>query len=206
VGARRIVQPRRFTARTNTDSHTIARWKYKVHAGNQVVPYFTLKQAINIALALLITALSLSAYYYSNRYIATRDKLLLLEHDVSVNNKQASDKLKQLTVERDAKQLALNELHKKQEEKDERAKIDIQRITNQLRSNTVLVRVKPSANACDRVAAADTPTNAVASAADTDARSGILSDVATERLASAIIEIETMSAAYSSCKAKLSSM
>ncbi len=161
----------------------------------------TLNQILAIVIGLVFILLSGTTWYYHGEYRTTSDSLLLLQHDVATQNREAALKLKTLTAERDAKQAALNKQAKDQEKVDAIAQNGIARLNEQLRTSTVRVRIIPSSRAGSGSPASDEATAAANRAADDSTASGVLPESNTKRLADALTEVETLSAAYNSCRA-----
>jgi hypothetical protein len=149
-------------------------------------------------LVVLAAILSITTWYYQGRYQSTRDELLILKHNVKQQSDNSKAMLKALTAERDAKQLIINQKIKNQDKEDAQKLRDI---TN-TKLHTVSVRIKPNASVCPNSAAGGAQ-NTSTGTTDTTATAGLLSDTNTRQLEQAIVEIETMSAAYSSCRATL---
>lgn len=166
------------------------------------MPPITLNQLIAIVVGLLLCTLSGTTWYYHHELNALHDSDLLLKHDNEVAQQQATAKLKQLTAERDAKQAALDQQAKEQGEKDAQAQSDISALHDKLLHTPVRVQYLPS-TADHRSTTGQASTSTANSAADQSASSGVLPESNTQRLASAIAEIETLSAAYGSCRATL---
>ena len=164
----------------------------------------TLNQIIAIAVGLIVLTLSGLTWYYHGAYRNVSDTLLVLQHDVSEKNREATDKLKALIIERDAKQAKINQLYLEQGEKDEIAQNGIERLNDQLRASTVRVRIESASRCSGSSSIGDQARNAANSAANDTETSGVLPESNTRRLADALTEIETLSAAYNSCRAVLS--
>ena len=140
-----------------------------------------------IATLLLMLALAWLVGYQSGKESAGKD-LARLQGQIEQQADQAGQTLARLTAERDEKQARLDRLAADQEKKDADAKAEIDRLAGELRDRPVRVHIV--ARAEDR-------------AGDTGAADGILPPENTRRLGAALTEIETLSAAYSSCRAML---
>lgn len=116
---------------------------------------------------------------------------------------QAERKLAELTAQRDIKQAALNKAAADQERKDADAKAEIDRLAGELRDRPVRVRVVAQAGDCSRGAAGDASARAEDRTGDAGTADGILPPENSRRLSAALTEIETLSAAYSSCRSRL---
>ena len=127
-----------------------------------------------------------------------------LAGQVEQQNQQAERKLAELTAQRDIKQAALNKAAADQERKDADAKAEIDRLAGELESRPVRVRIVTSpAGSCSGGAAGDAAASAEDRAGDAGTADGVLPPENTRRLSAALTEIETLSAAYSSCRARL---
>lgn len=126
-----------------------------------------------------------------------------LAGQVEQQNQQAEMKLAELTAQRDMKQAALDKAAEDQERKDADAKAEIERLAGELRDRPVRVRIVAQAGGCSRGTAGDAAARAEDRAGDTGAADGVLPPENTRRLSAALTEIETLSAAYSSCRARL---
>lgn len=156
--------------------------------------------------AVLLVVLGLSTWHY--RALAKTTGLALKVQNAAVvaTNTAAQRLLEQRTKERDAKQAELNKRAEVQEKTDEKAVTQITADDQRQRSAPVVVRVRD----CTRDARSggggstgDAAAPARAGAEDPGAASGVLSEAAAGRLADALTEIETMSAAYASCRSTL---
>lgn len=154
---------------------------------------------------LAVTALALLA---GMGFVAGRASMLReygeLAGQVEQQNRQAEQKLAELTAQRDIKQAALNKAAADQERKDADAKAEIDRLAGELESRPVRVRIVTSpAGDCSRGAAGDAAARAEDRAGDAGTADGVLPAENSRRLGAALTEIETLSAAYSSCRAML---
>lgn len=163
----------------------------------------TLTQILWIIVAFAVLVLGGLTWHYHGAYQSKSETLKTLQQSVANQNKEAATKLKALTAERDEKQAALNKQAKEQGVKDAIAQNGIARLNEQLRTSTVRVRVIPTSRISSGSATIDPATSAADRAADEGATYGILPQSNTERLASAITEIETLNVAFGSCKAQL---
>lgn len=141
---------------------------------------------------------------YRHHAQQAHDQYIRLQGSIEQQTAQASAKLAQLTAERDAKQTQLNQLAKEQEVKDAAAQSEIARLDDELRNRPIRVRVVTrSGGGGGGSAKSDAATTPEAGAGDTATAYGLLPEENSRRLADALIEVETMSAAYSSCRATL---
>lgn len=155
-----------------------------------------------IAALLLMLALAWLVGYQSGKGAAGKD-LARLQGMIEQQADQAGQTLARLTAERDAKQAKLDKQAKDQEKKDADAKAEIERLAGELRDRPVRVRIVAQAGGCSRGTAGDAAARAEDRAGDTGAADGVLPPENTRRFSAALTEIETLSAAYSSCRARL---
>ena len=161
-----------------------------------------------IIVALLVLALILSAQknHYRDTLRAVAKLYNTLNADVERQKKEAGAKLAELTAQRDMKQAALSKAAADQERKDNDAQAEIARLSGELRDRPVRVRVVATpagSGSCGGSAAGDAAATAEAGSGDAAAGYGLLPAENSRRLADAIEEVETLSAAYSSCRARL---
>ena len=155
-----------------------------------------------IATLLLMLALSWLVGYQSGKESAGKE-LARLQGMIGQQADQAEQTLARLTAERDEKQARLDRLAAEQESKDADAKAEIERLAGELRDRPVRVRVVAQAGDCSRGAAGDAAARAEDRTGDTGTADGILPPENTRRLSAALSEVEILSAAYSSCRARL---
>lgn len=160
-----------------------------------------LKQIFGLALLALFVGLLVAAMTYRDAYHAASEKAAILQHDIDQQAKAAEARLKQLTIERDAKQAKLDKQAKEQEKTDEQAKSEIARLGNELTQRPVRVRITSTRH--DSGSTTSNSTTAVQAGAGNEAEAyGILPAENTKRLADALMEVETLSAAYNSCRSR----
>ena len=155
-----------------------------------------------IATMVLMLALAWLVGYQSGKESAGKD-LARLQGMIEQQAEEAEQTLERLTAERDKKQAALNKAAADQERKDADAKAEIERLAGELRDRPVRVRIVAQAGNCSGSAAGDAAARAEDRSGDTGTADGILPPENTRRLGAALTEIETLSAAYSSCRAML---
>lgn len=126
-----------------------------------------------------------------------------LAGQVEQQNQQAERRLAELTAQRDMKQAALNKAAADQERKDADARAEIDRLAGELRDRPVRVRIVAQAGSCSGGAASDAAARTEDRAGDAGTADGVLPAENTRRLSAALTEIETLSAAYSSCRSRL---
>lgn len=154
--------------------------------------------------AVLIVALALGTYHYQAVYQATDKALMALEGSVKQANDTAAAELARLTAERDKEQARLDKLVIDQEKKDADAKAEIERLAGELRNRPVRVRyVTAPSGAGSGGAASQAAGNPGTGPGDATASTGVLPDANSRRLGIALKEVETLSAAYSSCRSRL---
>jgi len=165
-----------------------------------------LKTAALYVLAILVVVLGLATWGYRTQLKAVSFALATQSKAIVRQNLEASQLLKKRTAERDAAQKKLNERAKAQENTDGKAVAQIGADDKLQRAAPVRVRVLDctrDARSGGGGAAGGAATTAEAGAGDAGTSSGVLSKAAAGRTADAIKEVETMSAAYSSCRAQL---
>ena len=155
-----------------------------------------------IATLVLMLALAWLVGYQSGKESAGKD-LARLQGMIEQQADQAEQTLARLTAERDKKQAAMNKAAADQERKDADAKAEIERLAGELRDRPVRVRVVAQAGDCSRGAAGDAAARAEDRAGDAGTADGVLPAENTRRLSAALSEVEILSAAYSSCRARL---
>lgn len=151
---------------------------------------------------LLIGALAAVAIY-GNLYSTVHKELINLRAEVARQNAEAEEKLAQLTRERDDKQARLNWLAREQENKDAEAQNEIDRLAGELADRPVRVRIVTETGPCSGGAGGGGAASADSGAGDAGPAYGLLPEVNSRRLAGALKEVETLSAAYRSCRARL---
>ncbi|HWT21687.1 MAG TPA: hypothetical protein VN280_22525 [Variovorax sp.] len=163
-----------------------------------------LKAILIYILAALVLVLGLSTWEYRRMFKATDFALATQNDAIKARNNEANRRLVQLTNQRDALQAELDKRAAAQEKTDGKAVTQIAADDRQQRAAPVRVRVfncTRGAGSGGGGAPGGAATGANAGAADAGAASGVLSKEGARRLADALTEIETMSAAFASCKA-----
>lgn len=154
--------------------------------------------------AVLIVALALGTYHYQAVYQATDKALMALEGSVKQANETAAAELERLTAERDERQARLDKQAEDQEKKDADAKAEIERLAGELRDRPIRVRyVTAPSGAGSGGAASQAAGNPGTGPGDATASTGVLPDANSRRLGIALKEVETLSAAYNSCRSRL---
>jgi len=159
-----------------------------------------------VTLTLLPLALSFATFHYRDQVKARDVQLERLSADVERQNADAAQTLATLTEQRDTAQAALDAAYQQQEVADAAAQQEIDRLRGDLEQRPVRVRIVPQSAACGPGgggAAGDAPAAADAGAADVAPAYGLLPESNTRRLGAVIAEVETLNAAYASCRAQL---
>ena len=162
-----------------------------------------LRQTLFMLIALAVTGLAVFGMGYALGSKAPALKLEELRGQISQQSSQAKVTLDQLTKDRDEKQAALDRQAELQEGKDDAAKDEITRLADELANRPVRVRVVTASGACSSSAAGYTTTGTETGEGNTSSTSGLLPESNSRRLRAAITEVETLSAAYSSCRGRL---
>lgn len=160
---------------------------------------------LNRAAGQALGYLCLAALVFATGYLTGRGSLLddygELVGRVEQHREEAAARLRQLTAERDRQQALLDQQAMEQEKKDAHAQAEIARLAGELGSRPVRVRVV--AGHCGGSAGGDPSAAAADRAADAGAADGVLPAENSRRLGAALTEVETLSAAYASCRASL---
>lgn len=162
-----------------------------------------LRQTLFMLTALSVTGLAVFGMGYALGSKAPALKLEELRGQISQQSAQAKETLDQLTKDRDEKQAVLDQLAKSQEDKDNAAKDEIARLADELANRPIRVRVVTAGGVCSGSAASHYATSSTDSAGNPASTSGLLPESNSRGLRVAINEIETLSAAYSSCRRRL---
>lgn len=162
-----------------------------------------LRQTLFMLIALAVTGLAVFGMGYALGSKAPALKLEELGGKISRQSSQARVTLDQLTKERDEKQAALDRQAELQEGKDNAAKDEIARLADELANRPIRVRVVTASGACSGSATRDSTGGTEAGAGNPASASGLLPESNSRRLRAAITEVETLSAAYSSCRGRL---
>lgn len=150
---------------------------------------------------LMIAILLLVGYVYGSR--SAQVELAQLKGQIIQQTEQAEAELLSLTKERDKKQAERNAQALLQEGKDNAAKDEIIRLTGELANRPIGVRIvtKSGQSNCG------TSSNGAATSKDSPGNAtettGLLPESNSKRLRSALTEVETLSAAYNSCRASV---
>lgn len=164
-------------------------------------------QAVVLAVALLLClALGLSMVHYRTQARVATAELTRLQAGVKAQNTTAKAELDRLTAERDTAQAQLDAKHQHQEKTDAAELQEIARLRGELERRPVRVRIVAQPAACGPGgggAAGEAPASADPGAADTAQVYGLLPARNSARLRAVIQEIETLNAAYASCRTTL---
>ncbi|TYK76478.1 hypothetical protein FSY45_07510 [Comamonas sp. Z1] len=160
---------------------------------------------LTLALLLCLT-LALGMWHLKTKSEAVATELQQLQGSVATQNRTAKAELERLTAERNAAQARLDQLYQQQEKTDAQAVQEIARLTGELEQRPVRVRIvsqlaASGAGGCS--AAGEQAASTESGAADTAEAYGLLPAANSSRLAGVIEEIETLNAAYASCRSLL---
>lgn len=160
-----------------------------------------------LALALLLClALTLGMWHLKTKSQALATELQRLQGSVATQNRTAKAELERLTAERNAAQARLDQLYQQQEKTDAQAVQEIARLTGELEQRPVRVRIvsQPSASGAGGCrATGEQAASTDPGAAGAGQAYGLLPAANSARLAGVIQEIETLNAAYASCRSLL---
>lgn len=165
-----------------------------------------LKNLALYVLAVLVVVLGLAMWSYRTQLKVTSFALATQSTAIVQQNLAATALLKIRTAERDDKQEELNKRAAAQENADGKAQGQIAHDDRRQCAAPVRVRVLDcarDARSGSGRASGQTAAAAGTGAEDAGAASGVLSRAAAGRFADAVKEVETMSAAYGSCRADL---
>lgn len=165
-----------------------------------------LQAAVLVVALLLCLALGLSMVHYRTQARVATAELTRLQAGVKAQNTTAKAELDRLTAERDIAQAQLNAKHQHQEKTDAAQLQEIARLRGELERRPVRVRIVAQPAACgpgSGGAAGEAPASADAGTADTAQAYGLLPEGNSARLGAVIQEIETLNAAYASCRTTL---
>ena len=131
-------------------------------------------------------------------------QLQQLQSQVATQNQTARAQLDRLTAERDAAQAQLDAQFQQQEKTDAQTIQEIARLTDELQQRPVRVRLATTPGACGPSGGG--PPGAATASTDAGATDpaptyGLLPAANSQRLGAVIQEVETLNAAYASCRA-----
>lgn len=157
-----------------------------------------------------VTALIAATGIFGAGYFAGWESMVAqytdLASSVKVSNRLATEKLAALTKDRDKKQAELDRLAVEQERQDEEAQNEINRLAGELDSRPVRVRIVPEAGECGSSSEGGDTEGSENRERNSGPTYGILPEENSRRLGEALTEIETLSAAYASCRSRLFSV
>lgn len=163
--------------------------------------------ALMVAALALAASLGGAASHYRGQALTARRDLAALRDSVALQNQAARERLADLQSRRDAAQAALDSAYQQQEHTDAVARDEILRLRGELQRHPVRVRIQPLPPAACGPGGAGTPGDAAtgtgAGAPDPAPSHGLLPAGNTARLVAVIQDIETLNAAYASCRASL---
>ena len=157
---------------------------------------------------LLALALAAATTHYRRQVTARDVQLDSLSAAIERQSLHAAQTLATLTTQRDAAQAALDAAYQQQEVADAAAQQEIDRLRGDLEQRPVRVRLAtPAVPAHCGGGSGSAPSNAPAAAhagaADAAPAYGLLPAANSARLGAVMAEIETLNAAYASCRAQL---
>lgn len=164
----------------------------------------TPKLYVALALAALLAALGFGVHHYRGLYKAAEADLRTLQGKVQERNDEAATKLRTMTAERDALQAALDKKREDQEKKDDATKLELERLARAADAVPTVIRVRVPAT-CPAGRGGDSgpggaPAAAVPGAVDAGTTSGVLAPEADRRFKRSVEDIESLQAAFNSCK------
>lgn len=163
----------------------------------------TVREIIAAVIILLIGCLLASTMWYRGQYHSAKLEMEVIKEQIKYQNAEAQRQLDALTAQRDQKQAAIDKAYHEQEKKDELAKYEIDRLTAELRDRPVRVRIQCPGGQGGSGSAGNGTTTADHHAGSAATAYGVLPDANSRRLASALNEVEKLSAAYNSCYARI---
>lgn len=139
-------------------------------------------------------------YVYGSR--SAQLELAGLKGKISQQTEQAEATLLAITKEVEEKEAKRNAQAVLQEEQDNAAKTEIIRLTGELANRPVRVRIITESRACSGSSSGAAATNGQDSDRYAAEASGLLPESNSKRLRAALADVETLSAAYNSCRAR----
>jgi hypothetical protein len=160
-----------------------------------------------LALALLLClGLGFGMQHFKTKAQTVAIEFKQLQDSVATQNSIAKAELERLTAERNAAQARLDQLYQQQEKTDAQAVQEIARLTGEHKLRPVRVRIvsQPAASGAGGCrTAGEQAASADSGAADAAQAYGLLPAANSARFAGVIQEIETLNAAYASCRSQL---
>lgn len=162
---------------------------------------------LNKSLALLLS-LSLAAiitiWFYASAYKGSYEALQVsfkaLEKSIELNNEIADERLQFLTDERDKAQAKINQQSIEREIADNEAIKTIAALNDELNSRPIRVRYITKTAQRDSCPSSDASADTTDSGGDATETTGLLPESNSRRLRDAVNKVETLSAAYNSCR------
>jgi len=158
----------------------------------------------------LVLALVYTVGTFGGGYLAGWESMVAqyseLAASVRVSNRLASDKLDALTRDRDKKQADLYRMVAEQEKLDAEAQSEIKRLAGELDGRPVRVRVVTESGECSASSEGSGTGSSEDRTGDAGTAYGVLPEKNTRRLRAALTSIETLNAAYRSCRSRLISI
>lgn len=152
----------------------------------------------------MISYLIVAAFCFVIGYQQAALKHRDLQASIRQQKNLAAERLAELNAERDRKQALLDKAAKEQEDRDREAKNEIERLAGELADRPVRVRYVTTAGKCDSGQSESGGTAPAVPGAGSAAPSyGVLPEPNSRRLGIALKKVETLSAAYNSCRATL---
>ena len=154
----------------------------------------------------VLVALGLFFYGFASGRESVLGEWVQLKTKVEEANRIAEERLVKLRADRDRKEAELERLAEEREKLDEQAQAEIERLATRLEQRPVRVRVVTEPRSCGGSAEGDAAAGTGAGEEDAGQASGVLPEENSRRLREALTEIETLSAAYNSCRAHIMTM
>lgn len=158
---------------------------------------------LKVALLTVALAAALVGMGYLAGKLSAATELNNLKGQIEYAEQEAQAKYDELLAANRIYAARIKEASERQEEIDNAAKAEIQRLSNELASRPVRVRIETNSGACGSGTRSTEAGSTDTGEANGSQAYGLLPRFNTQRLAAAIAEIETLSAAYSSCRATL---
>lgn len=145
-----------------------------------------------------------ATWHYKGKYESELSSHSKLAGQVKQQNDEAEARLVVLTRERDEKQAMLDLQREQQEKKDAAAQTEIERLSDELATRPVRVRIVAApGGSCSGSPPGEAAGSTQPGAGSEATAYGLLPEPNSRRLGIALKEVETLSAAYNSCRATL---
>jgi len=155
------------------------------------------------AAVVVLVAVGIFFYGFASGRESVLEKWAKLAAQVEMTNRLAEQRLVKLKADRDRKEAELHRLAEEREKLDEQAKSEISRLAARLEQRPVRVRVVTDPRACSGGPEGDATAGTGSGEANAGEATGLLPESNSGRLREALTEIETLSAAYNSCRSYL---